>query len=145
MSQEPYPTAHGGMFCLGWKRGKLRGEEPESFGDLEATSGLYFSKNAEGSVLEATGMGIPGCISDGDGSSWSLQGVWEEEAQAVAGGQATSPARTRLRRKLPLMMLGTLQSWHSRGLACRRCCFWSGHGLANFKGVLGRGFIFAKR
>lgn len=139
MSQEPDPTAHGEMFCLGWRRGKLRGEEPESFGDLEAT------KNAEGNVLEATGMGIPDCISDGDGSSWSVRGVWEEEAQAVAGGQATSPARTRLRRKLLLMMLGELQSRHSRGLACRRRCLWSRHGWANFKGVLGHGFIFAKR
>lgn len=40
----------------------------------------YFSENSEGSVLEATGTGIPGHISDGDGSSWSVQGVWEEEA-----------------------------------------------------------------
>lgn len=31
------------------------------------------------------------------------------------------------------------------GLAQRYLFLWSGHGLANAKGVLGHGFIFAKR
>lgn len=77
-----------GMFCLEWRRGKLGGEEPESFGDREVTSGCRPSKDAEGRVLEAPGTGVPDCVSDGDGSSWSLWGVWEEEVQAAAGGQA---------------------------------------------------------
>lgn len=54
-----------GVFCLEWRRGKLRGEEPESFGDREVTSGCHSSKDAEGSVLGATGTGTPDCISDG--------------------------------------------------------------------------------
>lgn len=58
----------------------MRAEEPESFSDFEATSGCHFSKNAEGSVLEAAGTGIPDCISGGEGSSWPERGVLEEEA-----------------------------------------------------------------
>lgn len=37
------------------------------------------------------------------------------------------------------------ESGRAHGLACRRSCLWSGHGVTNFKGVLGHGFIFAKR
>lgn len=47
-----------------------------SFSDFEATSGHHFSENAEGNILEAMGTGIPDSILDGDGSSWSVQGVW---------------------------------------------------------------------
>lgn len=51
----------------------------------------------------------------------------------------------RLEREAAAGDAGELQSWQSSGLTCRRSCLWPGHGLANFKGVLGHGFIFAKR
>lgn len=119
----------------------MRGEKPVFFSDPEAPSGLDF-QNAGRSVPEATGIGAPGkilmgflvCVGSlgggGIGSCW---------------GQATSPARTWLRRKLLLVVLGDLWAWHFGGLCWRHRFPWSCHGLANFKGVLGHGFMVAKR
>lgn len=63
-----------------------------------------------------------------------MQGVWEEKAYTDAGGQATSLARAWLGRNLLLML-----AWPGDSAP------WSCHGLPNFKGASGHGFIFAKR
>lgn len=100
--------AFTGKFCLGWRRGKLRGKNPVSFSDPETTSGLDFSlKSREKSSRSHENRNrAPSYISDGP--LWSIQGVWEEEAQADAGGQATSPAKACSGKNLLLMLWGAV-------------------------------------
>lgn len=66
--QEPDLSIHGEVLFM-MEKGTLRGKKPVPFSDPEATSGLYFSLKAEQSSRLHW-----------DGSSWSIQGVWEEEA-----------------------------------------------------------------
>lgn len=53
-------------------------------------------------------------------------------------GQASSQARAWLRKDLSTVLLIERQAWHFSGLVLR-------HGMADFRGRLGRGFVFVKR
>lgn len=53
-------------------------------------------------------------------------------------GQASSKARAWLRKDLSTVLLIERQAWHFSGLVLR-------HGMADFRGRLGRGFVFVKR
>lgn len=78
-----------------------------SFGDLEGTSGLYFSQNAEKSVLEAMGTGAE----LQSASRMDLHGPSRVFGRKLhrqdAESQATSPAKAWLRRNLLLICGGT--------------------------------------
>lgn len=107
--QEPDLSIHGEVLSR-MEKGKLRGKNPVPFNDPETTSGLDFSLRAERRVLRSHGNRNRAPSSISDGPSWSIQGVWEEEAQADAGGQVASPAKACSGKNL-LLMLWELWAW----------------------------------